>query len=156
MFAHERPYRTGALFEAIDEGLVDGYFDPAFARLAREVWTDCENIPQHLDDWQNVFNLTNGHDWMDNAERETLATMSDRFKIWRGECNDLGVSWSLSKRVAEFFANRKLNDANGVVRGAYVHKKDVFAFLDNRGEQEIIVLDPKAPHVFLEYETGER
>lgn len=155
VWAHERPYRTEALLRTIDLGLVQGYFDPVFCRLARDVWVDCENIPQHLDDWRNIFNRTQRfwYYWMDEAERNELGSMSTRFKVWRGECNDLGVSWSLSKRTAEFFANRKLNGANGVVRGGYVHRENVFAYIDTRGEREIIVLDPKDVHVYLEYET---
>ena len=146
VFRHERPYRTNALLHLIHHGHTS-LLDRLFCKTARQTWMDCENICQHLEDWEWIFKNTDGNLWMDEEERVTLNALSDRIKVYRGVCNDLGVSWSLSFEVAKFFANRQMNESTGIVRVGWVHRRDVFAYLSTRGEKELIVLDPDKVHL---------
>jgi hypothetical protein len=135
---HERPYRVGALNRLLDLGHLT-WADDNTAHLCQDVWVDSENIHDHLKFWRQAFRLTDGHQWMSPAERAEFDALPDVLRIYRGECNDGGVSWTRSKAVAKFFANRGVNESTGVVSSGYVDKRNVFAYLTRRGEQEVIV-----------------
>ena len=51
-----------------------------------------------------------------------------------------GISWTLAKSKAEWFATRFTD--NGIVYSAKVKSKDILYYISERGEEEIIV-DPK-------------
>jgi hypothetical protein len=146
VFIYERPYRTGHLLTVPLHGR-------EFAQLARDVWVDSENINQNLDEWAQVFSQTHGYDWMDIDEREELLAMDDVIEIYRGVCDDGGVSWSLERKVAEFFAKRRVNGSTGQVLAGTVSTDNVFAYLASRGESEIIVLNPRDVDIVDEYQV---
>ena len=140
VFTHERPWRVDALRELLVENHL-GIHDPEFQRITRQVWTDSENIYQNLAFWGAIFDCHDGHHWMDEDERAQLQVMrgtEQHLLLYRGECNDGGYSWTLSKATAKFFADRGVNEATGIVRHASVDSRDVFAYLDT-GESEILV-----------------
>ena len=139
VFTYERPYRVSALINLIDRDLIPpDHVGPIMANI----WTDTENIHQHIEDWSRLFREY-AHDgqMMSSNERDKLANMPDRLTVYRGECNDGGWSWSLSKDVAVFFARRPTHDGTGEVTSGYVDKRHVIAYLDRRSEEEIIVDD---------------
>ena len=47
------------------------------------------------------------------------------------------LSWTLDKKTAEWFATRF--SEHGYVYQAKIHKEDVFAFFNDRNEQEIVL-----------------
>ena len=88
---------------------------------------------------------------MTKKERDYLASLPDKIKIYRGmtcvekASKDFGISWSLNKSVAYFFKdtygrNYSTNGLKKVVYEQTVNKKDVIAFFDGRNESEIIYL----------------
>ena len=52
--------------------------------------------------------------------------------------NKSGYSYTLNKEKAKWFANRFGN--NGLVETRTINKSDVFAYTNQRGENEIIIL----------------
>lgn len=48
-----------------------------------------------------------------------------------------GISWTLAKSKAEWFATRFTD--NGIVYSAKVKSKDILYYISERGEEEIIV-----------------
>ncbi|MDC1005096.1 hypothetical protein OAQ34_05680 [Opitutales bacterium] len=71
---------------------------------------------------------------MDAENRSQFDKLPDKMKVYRGydECPK-GCSWSLSKEVAETFGSN--------IREREVEKKDVFAYVNERTEEEIIILE---------------
>lgn len=73
--------------------------------------------------------------WLNSSSKSSIS-------IYRGEGTkstpyEDAFSWTLDKKVAEFFANRF--DANGVVYKASVKFDDVIDYIEHRNEQEILV-----------------
>ena len=138
VFTHERPYRTDALLE-VRRRFVDSWQE--LGDLPAEVWTDTENIHQHLDDWARIMEESDGRDWMSPDEAKALREMPDRIEVWRGECNDGEVSWTLDQSIATFFAKRETHAGTGMISHGFVFKRDVLCYLSRRSEEEIIVPD---------------
>ena len=80
---------------------------------------------------------------MDEEERKALAALPDRLTIYRGvhikKGTLRGLSWTLDRERAEWFANRWAKRRPYVVE-AEVLKSDVRAHFLARGEAEIVVL----------------
>jgi len=140
VWLHERPYRTQSLWNLIQGGKL-GLEEAQTGLLASSVWRDCENIPQTKYMWWDLFHTMDGDLWMEDEDRNILAELPEEFTVWRGVCEDLGYSWTLSEKTAEFFANRPLNEATGEVISRTVHKDEVFAYLGGRSEEEILIVD---------------
>jgi hypothetical protein len=86
---------------------------------------------------------------MNEDELRFLKNMPDKITIYRGMTKDeqvsknFGVSWSLEKNTADFFAykyNRNFHTATTekVVHKLVINKSEVIAFLNSRDEFEII------------------
>lgn len=144
----ERPYRCEALIDYVlgrdEEGNplpVTSLTDPEMRDLVAFVWTDSENIHQHVDDW---LAITDGHVpgepllFGDQPAFDALPLDSQgRLEVWRGDCNDGGWSWTIDRRVAEFFCKRW--DENNDLLHGFVDKRYVFGYLTNRSETEVMV-----------------
>lgn len=74
-------------------------------------------------------------------DRDTYENLSETVTIYRGCRNQKGVkgfSWSLSKEVAEMFANR-YNTKTPCLYRTEIPKKNIICYRNGRNEQEIIV-----------------
>lgn len=72
-----------------------------------------------------------------------VSNLSGVVSIYRGVGSEKyrnGISWTLNKSKAEWFATRFTD--NGIVYSAKVKSKDILYYISERGEEEIIV-DPK-------------
>ena len=143
VFTHERPYRFDALLEC--ETFMDVN---AFCMLAREVWIDSENIHQHVNEWLDLFeryaecaNCFMTESELDYLDDRLASSLEAELTIYRGECNDGNISWTLSEKTAKWFANRQVNESTGEYTTGRVKACDVFAYFESRGEEEILVLD---------------
>ena len=80
---------------------------------------------------------------MEQEERKALAALPDRLTIYRGvhikKGTLRGLSWTLDRERAEWFANRWAKRRPYLVE-AEVLKSDVRAYFLDRNEAEIIVL----------------
>lgn len=147
VFLHERPYRCTALIDYVlgrDEDWkpipVDVSYPQEDRDLVVDVWTDSENIHQHVDDWMRITSGWSPGDpllFASEEEREAFAALPETLTLWRGDCDDGGWSWSLERKVGEFFAKRF--SANHALLTGTVSKRDVFGYITRRNEAEVMV-----------------
>ena len=109
-----------------------------FAWITSENMNHDANIKQH--DIQKMFQEVNKEYLMSASDFRKYKSLSNEFIVYRGiqhNAKEEGFSWTLSKEKAEWFASRFNNHGKVVKRK--VHKKDVLAYIDDLGEQEIIL-----------------
>jgi hypothetical protein len=144
VFLHERPWRLDAFVDLAREGVLTD--DAAYWRLLGRVWVDAENSWQTRDKWIEALGA-------DRPMREHLMQVDDRARfqdlpdtltVYRGasqSVNEDGLAWTLNPETAKWFAHRYLRHQPVVLRGT-VAKSDVLAHFADRGESEILILDP--------------
>lgn len=127
----ERPYRFQEFIDLMWEMNPKQRFD-----CLEYVWTDCESPYINIDVWKIVFEDESVQPYL----KATLKDLPDQVVVYRGISNkskkDTGISWTLSKKVAEKFANRW--GGNGRVISKTVSKSDLKAYFNDRNEQEVI------------------
>ena len=136
IFLHERPYRLDA-FILIQSKLSD----TQYWSLLSEIWTDTENQWQGLNKWRQLLSSKRSarHYLMNEEEDNILRSLSDEVIIYRGcqkGLNENGLSWTLDKSKAEFFANRF--GKKGIILEKKSPKSNIVAVLLGRGEFEVI------------------
>lgn len=137
IFLHERPYRVQLLLEVL--GLRKNQMTKTeLGECIREVWIDSESPSVNVDFWSSLF-LDIGDHVMSEEDREVFDSLPNEVTIYRGIQNpkDRGMSWTLDKEVAQFFASR-WNPQYQEVKEVTVPKSEVICFLGGRGEREII------------------
>ena len=136
VFLHERPYRVEA-FKKIEKqlGIVN------YWQLLTQVWIDTEKQYAYLKDWKKLLASERGdrNDMMNDEDKESLRLLPEEVTIYRGcqkGLNENGLSWTLDKSKAEFFANRF--GKKGIILERKIPKSDIVAVLMGRGESEVI------------------
>lgn len=144
MVMYERPYRLDAFLEVRDKLSDEDYWI-----LLSAIWTDSENIWQNQDKWRVCF-MSRRPGRLDHIMEEEESKVWDslpekRIIVYRGyaidDC-DKGMSWSLNKERAEFFAKRFMHrpeERARIVTGK-VDKEYVLAYFSGRNEEEIVAL----------------
>jgi hypothetical protein len=132
----QRPYRVQSTMEALRswwQPTKEDYWD-----LISWLWQDTENVYENLDTWIELLTLefSDPQLMMNNKEKEVYNKLPEIVKVYRGGVDDKGLSWSLSKEKAEWFANRF--DFGYEVFEKEINKSDILAYLNGRQEQEII------------------
>ena len=139
VFLHERPYRVEAFMEIAY--LLD---DEEWWELFGSVWTDSENMHQHIEEWRNLMDNAPPGDPMDDDERQVYEGLPDSITVYRGTAADDGMgsgfSWTLERERAEWFAHRfaEIREGEAQVYTGTVKKVDVVAYFAGRGEAEIV------------------
>ena len=145
VWLHEKPYRLSA-FLSIRDCLSDREYWEALG----SIWIETENLHDDQEQWLGALTARRPGRarWlMDDADRATLAELSEVITIYRGFARPgsyRAPSWSLSRSRAEWFANRAAltsPDRRGYLATARLPKSQVLAYTNGRGENEII-LDP--------------
>lgn len=138
---HENPYRVNAFKEVCDRMSDEDYWS-----VLSDIWQLSENIWQNKQGWIKLLKSKRPgkKHFMNEEEHETFASMPDVITSYRGYIpgkNMTGLSYSLSKEKAEWFANRfqRLNGDGKVIKIS-IPKKKVFAYMSCRNEQELIIL----------------
>lgn len=99
---------------------------------------------------------------MSTAERKYLSSLPETVTIYRAmtivekESGEFGISWTLNKKVAEFFAYKylryaKYQDMEKTVHSLRVPKSQLIAYFNERKEKEIIynhVTGEELPPIF--------
>lgn len=137
IWLHERPYRIEA-FMRIEKNLKD----PEYWRLLGQVYIDSENIHEFKDEWIKLLSSRRmGSQAIMRPEDFSIYTaLGNTIKIYRGFRHisfKKGISWTLSKEKAQWFASRF--GGTGKVTSKVVRKFDILGYLDGRGEQEILL-----------------
>jgi len=141
IYLHERPYRYDALIDMInDYGFEE---DDKFWPTVGGVWTDSENIFQNLAGWRSIWqtDIPDRHLVMSEEDQEVYRALPSSFEVYRGVQEggtDDGLSWTLSREKAQWFADRF--KGNGHVLTRIAQKSDVLAYFGNRDESEIVIL----------------
>lgn len=119
----------------------------------REVYTMSDDLFIYRNDLRLAFmsEEENRESLMSKKERTVLNILPDKVKIYRGVTTDeidskcFGLSWSLKKEVAEFFAfkYRRNYDSSSSLKTVIemeVDKNEIIAYFHDREEEEIIYL----------------
>lgn len=140
---HERPYRLSALEDVIDEGISS----KEYWHLVAWVFSDCENVFQNQDAWIDLWSadVSDREAAMDPVEAAVFQGLPDVVTVFRGVTHpdaERGLSWTLSKTKARWFARRHAQaDSVKVVIEGTAPKSAIWSYQNGRGEQEV-VLDP--------------
>ncbi|QOP65837.1 hypothetical protein PBI_MINILON_124 [Mycobacterium phage MiniLon] len=144
VFLHERPYRLDA-FAAIAHNMTD----EEYWSLLGRIWTDSENIYENRWEWEDLLTCErpDRHHIMSDEEQELLAMLPETdipvYRGYREEGGEDGLSWTLFKARARWFAKRFHNEGDDtcprIVSGT-VNRDQVIAHFTNRDEMEIVVL----------------
>jgi hypothetical protein len=112
-----------------------------YARKIRDAWSFCLCSYAEQSAWAKRLSDVHARDFMLAGERRKFEKLPNEFIVYRGfqvRCRE-GLSWSLSRDVAEMFANLNEDLPKGKVVKRRVRKSEVFTLIDN-DEQEIIIL----------------
>jgi hypothetical protein len=136
VYLHERPYRLHAFTQ-----IAHHLSDTKYWSILSGIWTDTENQWQNLEQWKELLstNRSSRHYLMDESEVQLLNSLPEFVKIYRGcvkGLNEDGLSWTLDKAKAKFFANRFSKE--GIILEREIPKSDIIAVLTGRGESEVI------------------
>lgn len=140
---HERPNRLEAFLEHVigkSGRLVDA--DVEKRDLATSIWVDSESTADQRAEWSELFaGWAPGGDLLlaREEDRAGFADLPETLTIYRGanRRDSGGWSWTLSEETARWFAQRFFSK-NSVLRGV-VNKQDVFGYMTDRNEDEILV-----------------
>ena len=87
------------------------------------------------------------NNFMSSYERRYYKRLPEKITIYRGisvseyESGNYGISWTLSKKKADFFSTYKRNGVEkGITVKKYVRKKDIIAYISSRNEKEILYI----------------
>ena len=114
------------------------------SKMLREVWMSAEfviNSGVPLSDLVNMFRKCDLSILMSEQELETFISLSNGVSIYRGVRNEsykLGLSWTLDKNRADWFANR-FDCYKNFVYKIPIEKDAVLAYFSSRGEDEVVV-----------------
>ena len=132
----ERPYRVEAFIKVADK-----LSDTDYWRLLSDIWIDTENQYAYLKEWKKLLGSkrSSRHYIMTEEDDNILRALPELVTIYRGcqkGLNEDGLSWTLDKAKAKFFANRF--GKKGIILERTVSKNDIVAVLTGRGESEVI------------------
>jgi hypothetical protein len=143
VFFHEKIFLDDAFRE------YENHFDdPSYWLILGRIWTQQEQLWPNRKWFLQVFKSPRPKrdHLMSPEEHDVLEALPDMFQIYRGFIGNRGegLSWSLDRAKAEWFARRfsiltELGQPQLMV--GVIKKKDVLAYFDGREEKEIVV-DP--------------
>lgn len=139
---NERAYRLEALCKIIPAAELS---PRDFWRLLALVWIDAEDPDQYSSIYEGLFTFDRIRGWgdrhylMEDFEREAFDRLPEVMTVYRGANHDTrkGLSWTLSRNVAYFFATRW--GARDRIYRMQIDKSDVIAYFTRRGEAELIL-----------------
>ena len=112
------------------------------------LWSMAHWPSESLNDWIYLFSSDRPkrHKLMSLKEQKIFNELPEKVKIYRGHDKDHldGLSWSLDKNIAEFFAYRyvrRKSDCDFIVTEKTVPKEDIVCYLNDRKENEVIYIE---------------
>ena len=137
-----KPYRA-VFFKMISSYLSERDYN----EFLQFVWVDSENPNQDvnvsINDWIKLFKKGNKDMLMSDEDRDIYDKLpnDELITIYRGITKghaEKGLSWTNNICTAEWFAKR-FNNKEPYMLKAQCHKEDIFAYLNERGEDELVV-----------------
>ena len=141
IWLHERPYRLWAFSQFSKAMKPEQYW-----KILKAIWMDSKFPMIEKDLWLSMFTaeVKQKRKLMDGPERRTLQSLPGTVDIYRGyngsRQGTLGLSWTLSKDKAIWFAHR-FGEDDPFIASATCKRDSILAYFHARGEQEIII-DP--------------
>lgn len=118
-----------------------------FSALLADAWTGSENPNQDknvpLAQVTRMFKKADKSTLMTEEEYKVYNNLSETFTVYRGVAkgrNPKGMSWTQSLKIAKWFSNRF--GSGGFIQQATAKKRDVLAYFNGIGEDEIVI-NPK-------------
>ena len=144
LYIIERPFRSDLLFWLIENNC------KISPKLIFDIYTDAENPSVRREDWQQVFEHLTGtyvsdvnHDEV-ISDKNYFMLLPNKITVYRGmskleyKSKNFGFSWTLDRKIAEFFAKRFID---GVVHKAVAKKSNIKCFSNQRSESELIIVN---------------
>jgi hypothetical protein len=141
VYLRDRPWRPYSLWSIADR--ID---DQVYWDLTRDVWIDSENIWQNRLVWHQLLLTKRPGSFMSEENRAEFEKLPDPVTVYRGYVkgkNFSGYSWTTNKEKAWWFAKRFPYLGTPQVRRATLSKNGIFAYINDRDEQEVIALRHK-------------
>lgn len=140
IWTHERPFRLNAILE------IARFCTPKLkAELLSHIWTDCEFPHINEDTWRMLFKqIRNSNHLMTDEELKAYNKLDPTLvTVYRGVSIKpySGISWTLDKDKALWFANRFSDGDKQFLLTAVVPTEKIIALLNGRGESECIIAD---------------
>lgn len=150
VFIAERPFRLDVFLELQDEILQNKGLDHT-ASIVADIWIDSENPYINYDVWYSLFCFYGNH-LMSKNEKIYYDKLPEKITVYHGieGENDPYIAWTLSEKVANFFAKRFSDSSRGVVTEV-IPKSKAVAYLNNRHEEEILILDKKIRTKYIKH-----
>jgi len=158
LMLHERVDRLAALHDLMMlHGVVDigdrwQYF--------RALWVDSETITQQFDQWAELIRMADEDDQLDDImttdDQILIEALDFPLVVYRGaiaDRNERGMSFTRSKKLAEWFARRFVNDADAVLITAEVTREQVAFISTERDEDEVVIHPDHLEEVFEDAEV---
>lgn len=151
---HERPYRLEAFAQIASE-----LSDREYWSVLGKLWTDSENIWQNGQVWRQAFESSRSHRSyaMSTEDRKVWRNLHRRktpLLIYRGfgyDEGEQGMSWTLSRRRAVWFARRfEREDERARLAKAVIDGYKVLAYFSTRGEEEVVIFPEDAQIIGIE------
>lgn len=131
---HESDMRPDAL-ASWAEGGVDR---DTFWAVTRETWNECDRIPHER--FEGLFARYGADDYI--KRRSLPRHIGKTVTVWRGQGHhqEVGLSWTLSREVAEKFARGlRFRNRYPIVFRRRVSRDDILFCDDSRNEQEVVL-----------------
>jgi hypothetical protein len=117
-----------------------------YANVVKDWYINTEFIHTDLQKWKDTFHsLKRPELLMDYEELNVFKNLPEKITIYRGSYSRWGISWTLNKDIAEWFATRfkavnKIETVNTQVFKQEVYRDNCIAYFNDREEEEIIYL----------------
>lgn len=121
-----------------------------FASILVDYWAACGITDVSKIKFLSWFQEAKKAFLMSKSEQKKFDKLPEKVTIYRGVNGHediYGFSWTIDKRIADWFANRYDNKESYVFE-CIVDKKDILCYLEIRDEKEVII----APEVLKKYE----
>lgn len=129
------------------KNIVSALSQTDLSQLLSMIWVNIENPNQDINasvsEIVRWFKKADKQSLMNQEDYEVYCNLSECFSVYRGVAvgrNPNGLSWTRNLNRAEWFAHRfDRKEQQGYVRDATIFKRDVLAYFNTRGEEEIVV-----------------
>jgi hypothetical protein len=142
VLCHTKPFRVAAFRKALRK-LGAKIKDKDYWQTLRLVYETNENPSGHWHTFRRwlAARRRDREYFMEPEERDLLRRLPDSFTVYRGYSGfrGEGMSWTLDRRVADWFAHRRADGRHPRVITGVVRRDDVLALLESAGEAEVLV-----------------
>lgn len=127
-----------------------------FCKYLMEIWVHIDEtlqifriktlvyIEKQQERFRKYFKEANKKELMDKEEFKIFSELDEIVTVYRGlteenKNNIKGLSWTMNKDIAQYQFATALEPKGGYVYKAKINKNDIFAFCNQRKEEELIV-----------------